>query len=316
MDVSIIIVNWNTKDLLINCINSVYQTTKTLAIEIWVVDNGSSDDSVNIIRESFPTVNIIKNQDNLGFSKACNQALRQIKGRYAVLLNTDTILSDGAIETVVDFMDKNPKVGICGGQLLNDDGSKQNSIANIPTLATELFSKSLLRRLFPKKYPGKERDIKNPMDVESVIGAFMVVRKEAIDETGLMDESYFFFFEETDWCLSMKKMGWSVFHHPDAKVYHLQGQTAKKVHIGARIEYWRSRYIFFKKHYGKTTLIILKTGLLFKLFLNFLSNLSLILITAFTNKKAAERSKLYIKIFCWHCLGLPEGYGLRGGQGF
>lgn len=316
MDVSIIIVNWNTKDLLINCINSVYQTTKNLAIEIWVVDNGSSDDSARAVRELFLTVNIIENQHNLGFAKACNQAGRRIKGRYAVLLNTDTILSDGAIETVVDFMDKNAKVGICGGQLLNDDGSKQNSIANIPTLATELFSKSLLRKIFPKKYPGKEHDIMYPIEVESVIGAFMVVKKEAIDETGLMDESYFFFFEETDWCLSMKKMGWSVFHHPDIKVYHLQGQTAKKVHIGARIEYWRSRYIFFKKHYGKTTLIVLKTGLLFKLFLNLALNLFLSLITAFTNRKAAERSRLYIKILCWHCLGFPDGYGLSSRRGF
>ncbi len=315
MDVSIIIVNWNTKDLLINCINSVYQTTKNLAVEIWVVDNGSSDESVKTVRDLFPEINIIENQDNLGFAKACNQALEQIKGRYAVLLNTDTILSDGTIETVADFMDKNVKVGICGGQLPNDDGSKQNSIANIPNLSTELFSKSLLRRFFPKKYPGKEQDITNPVEVESVIGAFMAVRKEAVDETGLMDESYFFFFEETDWCVRMKRSGWSVFHHPDIKVYHLQGQTAKKVHIGARIEYWRSRYIFFKKHYGMITLIILKTGLMFKLFLSLASNLILSLITAFTNKKAAERSKLYITILCWHCLGLSKVYGLRGRQG-
>lgn len=311
MDVSIIIVNWNTKDLLTDCIKSVYHTTKNLSLEIWVVDNGSSDDSVKTIRDLFPQVNIIENQYNLGFAKACNQALRQIKSRYAVLLNTDTILPDGTIATVLDFMGKNMNIGICGGQLLNPDGSKQNSIANIPTLATELFNKSLLRKLFPKKYLGKEQDIKSPIEVESVIGAFMAVRKEAIDETGLMDESYFFFFEETDWCMRMKRGGWRVFHHPDAKVYHLQGQSAKKVHIRARIEYWRSRYIFFKKHYGQTTLIILMTGLMFKLFLNLASNLFLSIVTAFTNKKTVERSNLYFRILCWHFSGLPEGYGLN-----
>lgn len=316
MDVSIIIVNWNTKELLINCINSVYLTTKNLSLEIWVVDNGSSDDSVKTIRDLFPTVNIIENQDNLGFARACNQAFRQIKGGYAVLLNTDTILCDRAIETIVNFMNENARIGICGGQLLNDDGSKQNSIANIPTLATELFNKSLLRRLFPQKYLGKEQDIKNPIEVESVIGAFMAGRKEAIDETGLMDESYFFFFEETDWCMRMKRRGWSVFHHPGAKVYHLQGQSAKKVHIRARIEYWRSRYIFFQKHYGITTSIILKTGLMLKLFLNLASNLFLSIVTAFTNKKAVERSNLYMKILCWHFLGLPEGYGLSSRRDF
>lgn len=314
MDISIIIVNYNTRDLLINCINSVYQTAKDLSIEIWVVDNGSSDDSIKTIRDLFSEINITENHQNLGFAKACNQALRQINGRYAVLLNTDTILFDGTIKTALDFMDKNMNIGICGGQLLNPDGSKQNSIANIPTLATELLNKSILRRLFPKKYLGKEQDIKNPIEVESIIGAFMAVRKEAIDETGLMDESYFFFFEETDWCIRMKRRGWRVFHHPGAKVYHLQGQSAKKVRIRARIEYWRSRYIFFKKHYGATTSIILKTGLMLKLSFNLTSNILLAAATLFSNKKAVERSNLYIKILCWHCLGLPVGYGLSGGQ--
>ncbi len=311
MDISIIIVNLNTKDLLINCIKSAHQTINNLSFEIWVVDNGSSDDSVKTLKDLFPEINIIVNPINLGFAKACNQALRQINSKYAILLNTDTILTDVAVETIIDFMEKNNNIGICGGQLLNADGSKQNSIANIPNLATELLNKSILRRLSPGKYLGKEHDIVHPVEVESIIGAFMAVRKEAIDRAGLLDESYFFFFEETDWCLSMKKMGWKVFHHPDAKIYHLQGQTAKKVHIRARIEYWRSRYIFFEKHYGKPTLFILKAGLMLKLFLNLALNLFFTIATVFINKKAVERSNLYIKILCWHCAGRPDGYGLE-----
>ena len=315
MDISIIIINWNTKDLLTNCIESVYRTTKNLSFELWVVDNGSSDGSVMAVKNFYPLVNIIENPHNLGFAKACNQALRRINGRYAVLLNTDTIVLDGTIETALDFMKKNKNIGLCGGQLLNPDGSKQNSIANIPTLATELLNKSLLRKLFPKKYPGKEHDFINPIEVESIIGAFMIVRKEAIDDAGLMDEAYFFFFEETDWCMRMKNKGWRVVHHPDVKLYHLQGQSAKKVHIRARIEYWRSRYIFFKKHYGAASLVILKTGLLLKLLFSLTSNFLLAAATLFSSKKAIERSNLYFRLLSWHLSGLPDGYGLNTGEG-
>ena len=229
MDASIIIINWNTRDLLIECINSVYSTTRGINFDIWVVDNGSSDGSVQALRELFPDVNVIENQSNLGFAKACNQALKLMESKFAILLNSDTILTDGAIKTVLDTMEKDPDIGLCGAQLLNPDGTKQNSIANTPSLATELLNKSLLRRLFPQKYPGKERDFAEPIEVESIIGAFMAVRKEAMDEVGMLDESYFFFFEETDWCIRMKKKGWKVVHHPGAKVYHLQGQTVRKI---------------------------------------------------------------------------------------
>jgi GT2 family glycosyltransferase len=311
MDASIIIISWNTRDLLIECINSVYSTTREINFDIWVVDNGSSDGSVRALRNLFPDVSVIENQFNLGFAKACNQALKLIESKYTILLNTDTILTDGAIKTVLDLMEKDSDIGLCGVQLLNPDGTKQNSIANIPSLATELLNKSLLRRLFPKKYPGKERDFAAPVEVESIIGAFMAVRKEAMDEVGMLDESYFFFFEETDWCLRMKKKGWKVVHHPGSKVYHLQGQTVKKINIRARIEYWKSRYLFFKKNYGGTIFAALLVGLMMKLSVNLVLNLVLACVSAFTNKRAVEKSKLYLNILYWHLSGLPEGRGLN-----
>lgn len=311
MDASIIIINWNTKDLLINCLNSIYKTIKNLTFEIWVVDNGSSDGSALAIKAHFPDVKIIENKENLGFAKANNQALRQIKGRYAVLLNSDTILTDGAIETIIRFMEKDKTIGICGGQLLNADETRQNSIANIPTLYTELLNKSLLRKLFPKKYLGKEHHFKEPIEVESIIGACMVVRKEAIDDVGLMDEDYFFFFEETDWCLNMKKKGWKIYHHPGAKIYHLQGQSAGKVNIRARIEYWRSRYLFFEKNYDKKQLFLLKIGLFIKLVINMLISTILNILLLFRNKKIKERFILNLRLINWHLKGRPLNYGLR-----
>lgn len=310
-DISVIIVNWNTRDLLLKCIESVYNTIKTLTFEIFVVDNGSSDGSVEAAREYFSELVIIENKENLGFAKANNQALKMIQGQYAVLLNTDTVLTQGAIETMIAFMEHNKDIGVCGGQLLNIDSSRQNSIANAPSLLTELLNKSILRRLFPEKYPGKEHIFETPIEVESIVGACMVVRKDAIDDTNLLDESFFFFLEETDWCLRMKEKGWKVFHHPTANIFHLQGQSAGKVNVRARIEYWISRYLFFKKHYGAGTLITLRAGLLIKLLINILLLLMQNMIFLFSSKKAKDRLALNIRLLLWHLMGTPLHWGLR-----
>ncbi len=152
-DLSVIIVNWNTKKLLLNCIESFYRTTKGLTFEIFVVDNGSQDGSVDSVGRTFPEIELIQNQENLGFARANNDALRKSTGRYALLSNTDVILKDGAIEALAEFMDRNPDVGIAGGQLLNGDGSKQNSFDNFPSLATEVINKSLLRIFFRQGIP-------------------------------------------------------------------------------------------------------------------------------------------------------------------
>ncbi|MCX8031546.1 MAG: glycosyltransferase family 2 protein [Thermodesulfovibrionales bacterium] len=311
MDLSVIIINWNTRDLLINCVKSIYKTTKGISYEIIVVDNGSSDGSVKALKEQFPEVMVIENNSNLGFAKACNQAIRKINSRYAVFLNTDAFFFENTLRKALEFMDENLDVAICGAQLLNEDGSKQNSISSKPSLLTELINKSILKKLYPRLYFSKEINIENPIEVDSVIGAFMIVRKEAIDDVGLLDENFFFFFEETDWCLMMQKKGWKVFHHPQLRVYHLQGQTAKKVHIPARIEYWRSRYIFFKKHYGERHYICLKVGLVVKLLLNLILNLALSVITLFRYERVNHKVILYYKILQWHLLGLPDDYGLK-----
>lgn len=310
-DISIIIVNWNTKDLLLKCIESVYKTIKAFSFEIIVVDNSSKDGSVETVRERFPDLIIVENRNNMGFAKANNQALNIIKGRYAVLLNTDTVLTEGAVDVMIDFMEKNRTIGICGGQLMNADGSRQNSIANAPSLMTELLNKSILRRLLPRRYPGKEQTFEKPIEVESVVGACMIVRKDAIDDTGVLDESFFFFLEETDWCMRMKKKGWKVFHHPHAKIFHLQGQTAGKVNFRARIEYWISRYLYFQKHHGKSTRIALRAGLLFKLLISISFLLLQNIVFLFSSQKAQDRLALNIRLLLWHLMGNPLHWGLR-----
>jgi GT2 family glycosyltransferase len=306
MDLSIIIVNRNTKGLLLDCVDSVYKTVPPLSFEAIVVDNASTDGSIDALKSSFPGVVIVENAKNLGFARANNQAIRRSAGRFVALLNTDTILTPGALGTIVKFMESDGRIGISGGQLLNGDGTLQNSIANIPTLATELLNKSLLKLLFPKRYPGKNTRFERPTEVESIIGACMVASRQAIDRVGPLDESFFFFFEETDWCLTMKKNGLLVFFHPHARIYHLQGQTARKNLAAARVEYWKSRYIFFRKHYSLLSNIVLKAGLLLRLCVSIVLQIPASAVSAKTRDKLA----VSFHLLNWHIMGCPDGWGL------
>lgn len=311
MDLSIIIVNWNTKALLIQCLKSVHQKMGNGEREVFVVDNGSVDGSVKSVREKFPEVIVIQNPMNLGFAKANNQALSMSKGRYILLLNPDTHEKEGAIEALRAFMDNHPEAGVAGPQLLNSNGSKQNSIANFPSLATELLNKSLLRWFFPKTFPGKEIKYHEPIEVESVIGACMMVRREAMEQVGLLDEDYFLFLEETDWCYRIKRAGWKIYHHPQAEIYHFQGKSAEKDKKRAKVEYYRSRYQYFKKHKGNVQWLVLLIGLLIKFGFEFLSMAIACILTGFAVKKWRNKFSNYVYLLLWHLKGCPEGMGLK-----
>ncbi|MEW6377851.1 MAG: glycosyltransferase family 2 protein [Thermodesulfobacteriota bacterium] len=311
MDLSIIIVNWNIKDLLMQCLGSILQMTQGFKKEIFVVDNGSEDGSPSMVKERFPEVDLIENSRNLGFARASNQALRVSKGRYCLLLNPDTQVKEEAIEKLISFMDAYPKVGVAGAQLLNSDGYKQNSIANFPSLTTELLNKNLLRWLFPDRFPGKERNYSEPIEVDSVIGACMMVRKEAMEQVGLLDEDYFLFLEETDWCYRMKKAGWKVYHVPQAEVYHFQGKSAEKEKKRAKVEYYRSRYHFFKKNRGSLQWSILLIGLLIKLGVEVISMAVVCILTGFAVKKWRNKFSNYAYLLWWHLRGCPEEMGLK-----
>jgi len=311
IDLSIVIVNWNTKDLLPQCLKSFDQASDRLKMEVFVVDNGSVDRSVELVREKFPEVIVIQNPMNLGFAKANNQAMKRSKGKYILLLNPDTQVKHVAIERLLSFMDTHLDSGMAGAQLLNSDGSKQNSIANFPSLATELLNKSLLRWFFPKIFPGKERNISEPIEVDSIIGACMMVRREAMEQVGLLDEDYFLFLEETDWCYRMKKAGWKVYHVPQAEVYHFKGKSAEKDKKRAKVEYYRSRYQFFKKHKENVQRLVLLIGLLIKLGFEFLSMVIACILTGFAVKKWRNKFLNYAYLLLWHLKGCPEGMGLK-----
>jgi GT2 family glycosyltransferase len=194
--------------------------------------------------------------------------------------------------------------------LLNADGSRQNSIANFPTLATELLNKSLLRRLWPKKFPGKEQLFSAPVNVETVVGAFMLIRKSIWEALGGLDERYFFFFEETDFCWRAKQKGFRIVHLPAIRVWHGQGQTAKQVSAEARIEYWRSRYAYFAKNHRAMTRVCLAMGLWPRLLIDWFAAGLLALATLGKNARWLSRWRVCTALVGWHLRGCPAESGL------
>jgi len=308
---SIIIVSYNTKEYLLPCLKSIFEKDDGIFQEVIVVDNGSRDGSGEEVKEKFPFIHLIENKKNLGFAKAANQGLQKASGRYLLLINPDAQVKRGAIEQFVSFMESHPEAGVAGGQLLNSDGSRQNSIANFPSLTTELLNKSLLRWLFPKRFPGKERNDLKPIKVDSVIGACMLVRREAVDQVGLLDEDYFLFLEETDWCFRMKRGGWKIYHIPQAEIIHFQGKSAGKETALAKIEYYRSRYLFFKKHRGFFQWILLLIGLNIKLWVEFILVVIGCLLTLFTMKKWRRKLSIYATLLKWHLKFCPADMGLK-----
>jgi len=301
--ISFIIVNWNTRDLLMACLASVYRTVRGPAFEIWLVDNGSSDGSVSAAKGRFPGIHVIENSANLGFAAAVNLALARMGGRYAVLLNTDATLADDAVSRLYGFMEANPLVGIACGQLLNRDGSRQNSIANFPSLLSLVSNETLLRLLFPRRFPSKRREFTGPIEVDSCIGACMMVRKEAIDQVGPLDERYFFFMEETDWAYRMKQAGWKNCFVPWARIYHAQGKSVEG-RADARIMFYRSRYAFFKKwRLGPYPLVC--AVIFSRLLVNTLLSIFGIGLTLGLERNLKRRLMVYTQLIAWHLKGCP-----------
>lgn len=257
---SIIIVNWNTRDLLAQCLHSIYDTTGHLSLEIIVVDNASTDGSQEMVRQQFPHVCLIANLENVGFARANNQAMSVSNGRYMLLLNSDALLSANAVQTMIDLAEAKPQAGIVGAQLLNPDGSFQASHAPFPNLGQEFLILSGLGRMFYGRwYPsrGPEED-KGPQMVDYVGGACLLVRRETVEEVGGLDEGYFMYAEEVDWCYTMREKGWQVWYQPAAKVIHLGGGSSRNRRTQREADLYRSRVRFFRKYYGDRAAWLLK----------------------------------------------------------
>jgi len=310
MDVSVIIITRNTRALTDEAVRSVLAGDPTVTKEILVVDNGSSDDTAMALPREFPQLQLLRSEKNLGFARAVNLAAGKATGGFLLLLNSDARLTANALKLALEWLRANPDCAVAGAQLLNADGSRQNSIANFPTLATELLNKSLLRRLWPKKFPGKEQTFPAPVEVETIVGAFMLIRRSVWDALGGLDESFFFFFEETDFCLQIRRKNLRVMHLPQVRVWHGQGRTAKQVSTAARIEYWRSRYRYFAKNSGATTRLGLLAGLLVRLLADWLAAGLMVGLTLGKSPRWCSRLNVCSALAGWHLRGRPSTTGL------
>jgi GT2 family glycosyltransferase len=304
VDLSVVIVNWNTRDLLRDCLRSVCGTVRGLSCEVLVVDNGSADGSAAMVREEFPDVRLIGNRENRGFAAANNQAFRVMEGRYALLLNTDAVLTEGAVDALFRFLEGRPDAAMACGQLLNRDGSLQNSVAAFPTLLTLAANMPLLELLFPRRFPSKRYRHTEPVEVDSGVGACLLVRREAMDDAGLLDERYFFYFEETDWAWAMSRKGWKVFHVPAARIFHFQGQSVG-TGIESRMAFYRSRYAFFRKWHGKPYYAVVCCVLFARLAVNAFLSTAGMLLTLGRNANLRRKADVYQELLAWHLRGLP-----------
>jgi hypothetical protein len=254
IDLSIIIVNWNTSGLLIQCLTSIYRNGSRYVFEVIVVDNGSDDDSVSLVVQTFPMVILLRNDRNLGFARANNQGLSAGRGRYFMLLNSDTIVLPGAVDTLIDAADCHPEIGVVGPRLLNMDGTVQKSWASFPSFVSELVGKNFR---FRRPVAG----VPNAFDVDWIMGACMLVRSSTVAEVGKLDDEFFFYSEEIDWCFRIKKKNWRVWYLDNAEINHLGGGSTNRGTLEQLARLYQGKLIYFRKYHSNFMTVTLRFGL-------------------------------------------------------
>jgi GT2 family glycosyltransferase len=296
LELSIIIITWNSGEAVIKNLNNLLQKS-SIAIEIIVVDNGSSDGTPVKIQNHFPEVTCISLENNNGFSKAVNIGAKKASGEYVLLLNDDAFPTINDIEELImEAKQLGDELGVLGVQLIFPGGKKQNSIASIPSLATELLNKSMLKRVFPKKYPSKKDKFHEITEVPSVIGACLLTPLKLFKSLKGLDERYFFYLEETDYCLRVKSHGKKVYHLPTVRIEHELGRSSRKVVVWSKVQYLKSLSTFFTIHYGKRSQFLLESCLFFQYMTKL--TLSMIGVILFLG----NASKLKTKVVCYHAL--------------
>lgn len=265
MDLGIVIVSYNTRELLRRCLETVYASVG-LTFQVCVVDNASPDGSAAMVAQDFPQVLLIANPDNPGYPTANNQGLRLLgfegdcaaAPRYALLLNPDTEVPPDALAQVLTIMDARPEFGVLGPKLVRPDGSLDLACRrSFPSPEVSFYRMAGLSRLFPRsrrfgRYNLTYLDPDQEAEVDSVVGAFMLVRREAIARVGLLDDTFFMYGEDLDWAFRIKQAGWRVLYAPQVTVLHVK-RAASRHSPRARIEFWRAMEIFYRKHYEAET---------------------------------------------------------------
>lgn len=280
VDISIVIVNYNVQDFLFQAVESIYKSETKLIYEIIIVDNNSSDNSVNLIKEKFPNVILVESDKNLGFSKANNLGFNLAKGKYLLILNPDTVISNDTLQIMYDYLECTPEVGVAGCKVLNHDGSFQLACRRGSPSPWAAFCKLFgLQSLFPnlKLFSGYNLtylDENKSYYIDALIGAFMFARKEVIDKIGGFDEDYFMYGEDLDLCYQIKKIGYKVAYYPKTTIIHFKGESAKRSDINEIKHFYEAMQIYSRKNLNTSLLFLffLKIGIKFRELITLIKN--------------------------------------------
>jgi hypothetical protein len=269
---SVIVVSYRSREFLAGCLKSLFERGGVADPEVVVVDNGSGDGSVEMLRRRFPGVEVIENPENRGFARAANQGLRRTCGKYRMLLNPDMVVQEGALAELVGFMEANPDCGVAGGNGLDPAGRPQPQFTrSIPTPLTALYHFCGLDRLFPKsrrfgRYNRTYADRETSFDVEALSGSCVVVRAEVLGRVGLLDERFPMYAEDLDWCLRFARAGWRVSYVHTARFTHFHGQSSRKNLLWTRRQFYLTMRAFYKKNlrdsYPGMVNLLVDTGIL------------------------------------------------------
>lgn len=257
MDLSILIVNYNTRELTLDALRSVYGSETNYSYEVILIDNHSTDGSVEAIRREFPQVIIIENQENVGFAKANNQGMRRANGRYVLLLNSDTVIQPNTLEVMLQLMDERPDIGASGCKVVLPDGSLDRACRRgFPTPSASFYYAFGVAKLFPhvpkfNQYQLSYLDPDDEYPVDSLVGAFMLVRRSVIDQVGMLDETFFMYGEDIDWCYRIKQAGWEIYYYPRTTIIHYKGAGKKRRSRKVLYEFHRAMILFHRKHYRR-----------------------------------------------------------------
>ncbi len=298
---SIVIVHRNGVQMLLDALAALMHAIGK-DDEVILVDNGSSDDSVRQVRAAFPAVLVIANGCNNGFARACNQGLAKAGGEFVLFLNNDAFLPPGALEQFAEDFAAHPKAALIGGQLVGEDGSLQRSAGVAPGFLSEM---GLVRRRHPDVSSAAEA-----VEVETLVGACMAFRRMVADTAGRLDEDFFFYFEETEWCVRLRRLGWKVMLDPRIRITHLKGASTRAVRRDAQIEIFRSRLLYYRKTMPFLLALPLSLWRVLRLIINAVTHFALVILTL--GRAQALRNKLiiYSTQLAWLASGCPDSWGL------
>jgi N-acetylglucosaminyl-diphospho-decaprenol L-rhamnosyltransferase len=295
---SVILVGWNNKNYLEPCLSSLYEGGFYSTFDVVVVDNGSTDGSQEMLREKFPKVRLIQNTGNVGLSRATNQGIEATDSQYVLFLNNDTIVNRQCFDQMAQFLDKNPEAGAVGGKLVNPDGTFQAGYANFSTLLEEFAIATGIGDRIWSGYPS-HIDVEKPTSVDWLSSACLLVRREALNQTGLLDEQYFIYGDEADLQYRLKKNGWKIYYLPSAVTIHYGGRSMDR--WKRRKMVYRGKMLFYQKNYSKVQSFLLRS--LFAMFSVIKVSLWLVAFILPAKRKRAQleiQSNVDVLKLCWN----------------